>query len=115
MNARICFTGTRVQRLRATLIVVTWMLPGLATGQAANEWHGPEHLYRSTCIYCHETGVGPTLKGRGQELSASYIYIFLRKGSGPMPAFKPSAISDADAKALADWLIKGESEQGVAD
>ena len=75
---------------------------GAVRAQAAGEWHGPEHIYRSACVYCHETGVAPVLKGR--QLDLAYIGERVRKGFGPMPAFKPSEIGVADLQALAAWL-----------
>lgn len=73
-----------------------------ASAQAAGEWRGPEHMYRSICRYCHDTGVSPVLQGR--QLPVEYIVDRVRKGFGAMPAFKPSELSDADLDALAQWL-----------
>jgi mono/diheme cytochrome c family protein len=73
-----------------------------AASQAAGEWRDPKHMYASSCQYCHDTGVSPVLRGR--MLPVEYIIERVRKGFGPMPAFKPSELSDADLDALASWI-----------
>nr|MDA8413452.1 cytochrome c [Desulfobacteraceae bacterium] len=60
------------------------------------------------CASCHPNGgniINPkeTLKGiRDSKKITSKI----RKGGGGMPAFDAKAISDAEAKQLADYIIK---------
>lgn len=75
---------------------------GEAAAQAAGQWDGPAHIYRSACIYCHETGVAPVLKAR--RLPFEYVRDRVRNGFGPMPAFKPSEIDVHELEQLARWL-----------
>jgi mono/diheme cytochrome c family protein len=74
-------------------------------GEIANARQGPrtpEQIYDTTCGYCHGHNVGPIIKGR--KLPAVAVETFVRTGSGAMPAFKPTEISDAELKALAKWI-----------
>lgn len=91
--------------LTLAALAVLGASPTEAAAQAANQWRGPQHIYDSTCVYCHETGVAPRLKGRG--LPEAFVRLRLRRGYGAMPAFRPSEISPADAAALARWLASG--------
>jgi mono/diheme cytochrome c family protein len=78
------------------------LAPAAARSQAAGEWRDPGHLYDSSCTFCHDTGVGPDLKGAGWP--KEYVALRLRLGFKAMPAFKPSEISDREIEALAAWL-----------
>jgi len=81
--------------------------------QATNEWRDAEHLYSSTCKYCHELGVGPVLKGRGAGLPVEYIKFRVRRGYNAMPAFKPSEISDKDIEMLGKWLSESKAGKPI--
>lgn len=81
--------------------------------QSANEWESPEQMYNSACVYCHETGVAPVLKGR--KLPSEYFRIRARMGYLAMPAFKPSELSDADLKLLGEWLIRSKPPNCVLE
>ena len=84
----------------ATLALGTFATVGLAaTG---------EELFKQHCAACHPDGgniVNPkeTLKGIKDPKK---ITSKIRKGGGGMTAFDAKAISDADAKAVADYIIK---------
>jgi 4-cresol dehydrogenase (hydroxylating) cytochrome subunit len=54
-------------------------------------------VYEKICSYCHETGIGPVIKGR--QLPQVYIKHVVRNGNKAMPAFR---VSDFDDKALAE-------------
>ncbi len=73
-----------------------------AHAQATGEWRTPEHAYGSACVYCHETGVAPVLKGR--QLPVEYVRDRVRRGYNAMPAFKPSELGERDLEALAAWI-----------
>lgn len=75
---------------------------GAARAQAAGQWRGPEAIWAASCSYCHETGVGPEL--RGIRLPPATIEKAVRSGFVQMPAFHPSEISDAELRSLAAWL-----------
>jgi len=69
---------------------------------------GGEEIFKAKCASCHPDGgniMNPkeTLKGMKD---SKKIVSKVRKGGGGMPAFDAKAISDADAKQLADYIIK---------
>ncbi len=83
---------------------------GFVTGaraQAAGQWRGPEHVWESTCGYCHGAGVAPELRGRG--LPPALIKKIVREGYAAMPPFHPSELGDQDLAALADWIAKSQA------
>lgn len=67
-----------------------------------------EAVFKAKCAACHPNG------GNVMKKSATIIGIKkpakiikkVRKGGGGMPVFDAKAISDADAKLLADYIIK---------
>jgi cytochrome c6 len=67
-----------------------------------------EDVFKAKCASCHPDGgniMNPkeTLKGMK---SSKEIIKKIRKGGGGMTAFDAKALSDADAKAVADYIIK---------
>ena len=67
-----------------------------------------EAIFKAKCASCHPKGgniIKPkaTLKGKTDPAA---IIAQVRKGGGAMKAFDAKAISDADAKLLADYIIK---------
>lgn len=67
-----------------------------------------EAIFKAKCASCHPDGGNvmkpkETIKGIK---NAKKIITQVRKGSGGMPAFDATAISDADAKLLADYIMK---------
>ena len=67
-----------------------------------------EAIFKAKCASCHPDGgniMNPkeTLKGIKDPKK---IIKQVRKGGGGMPAFNAKAVSDADAKLLADYIIK---------
>jgi mono/diheme cytochrome c family protein len=61
-----------------------------------------EHVYASTCGYCHGVNVGPAIRGRA--IPAASVEAIVRAGQNAMPAFRPTEISPAELKALAVWI-----------
>ncbi len=96
--------GHASRRAVAPALLGALALAGAAPvhGQSAGQWSGPEQIYRSACVYCHDTGVAPVLRGRG--LDPAYVRDRVRKGFGPMPAFKPSEIDVQELERLGAWL-----------
>ena len=92
-------------------VLLLSLLPVIGHAQSANEWEDAEYLYKRTCAYCHELGVGPYLKGRN--LPMEYFKIRLRAGYRAMPAFKPSEISDKDAEMLGKWLEESKAGEPI--
>jgi mono/diheme cytochrome c family protein len=72
--------------------------------QGSPGWKDGAEVYADVCAHCHETGVGPTLRGRG--LPAEYFKIFVRNGSRAMPAFRASEIDDTALARLGEYLAK---------
>jgi 4-cresol dehydrogenase (hydroxylating) cytochrome subunit len=96
--------------LRQRLLVAVTVASAVAAqarAQSAGQWHGPEDTYEKICRYCHDTGVGPVLKGRG--LQPAYIAATVRAGRNGMPAFRPSEISNSELLALGQWLERAAS------
>lgn len=65
--------------------------------------------YLDRCVYCHDTGVGPVLRGRG--LTAGYIGLMVRNGIRAMPAFRSAEVDDKQIAELAAYLSKVEPGQ----
>ena len=81
-----------------------------ATAFAAEPAKGDkgEAVFKEKCAACHPDGgniINPkeTLKGIKDPKK---ITSKIRKGGGGMTAFDAKAVSDADAKAVADYIIK---------
>ena len=72
----------------------------------AGHWKSPEEVYAKNCGLCHDTGVGPVLKGRG--LPPEVFVIIVRHGLNAMPAFRKTDIDDAMLDRLADMLSRSE-------
>ena len=62
----------------------------------------PEQVYSAVCGYCHGRNVGPVIRGRG--LPPETVEYQVRHGQNAMPAFRPSEITPAELKALAQWV-----------
>ena len=101
--------------MRASLLLVI----GLACGPAQRgEPHGPpistvvtethgKQLFQRFCYKCHpngEAGLGPALNNKAMPEFA--VEAQIRKGVGAMPAFGHHVISDADVRAIADYVTE---------
>lgn len=69
---------------------------------------GGAAIFKAKCAACHPDGgnimkPNETIKGIK---NAKKIVTQIRKGGAGMPAFDAKAISDTDAKLLADYIIK---------
>ncbi|MEI7817659.1 MAG: cytochrome c [Desulfuromonadales bacterium] len=67
-----------------------------------------EAVFKAKCASCHPNGgnvMKPKEAIKGMK-DPKKIIKQVRKGGGGMPAFDAKAISDADAKLLADYIIK---------
>jgi len=88
----------------ATLALSTTLLTSVAFAAPADG----EAIFKAKCASCHPDGgniINPkeTLKGMKD---SKKIVSKIRKGGGGMTAFDAKAISDADAKAVAGYIIK---------
>ena len=78
---------------------------------------GGEKLYVEHCAMCHgPNGMGTGLLGRRVQpalleqrgnLAAPYVIMAARRGIGNMPQIPRGEVSDADLKAIADYLAAG--------
>ena len=69
---------------------------------------GGEAIFKAKCASCHPDGgniIKPTVTLKGIK-DPKKITTKIRKGGGGMTAFDAKAISDADAKKVADYIIK---------
>lgn len=78
------------------------------TGVALAKENKGETLFKEHCASCHPDGgniIKPheTLKGIKDPKKVTKQ---IRKGGGGMPAFDKKTISDADAKAIGDYVVK---------
>lgn len=67
-----------------------------------------EAIFKAKCASCHPDGgniikPGESIKGIKD---TKKITKKIRKGGGGMPAFDAKAVSDADAKSVADYIVK---------
>ena len=91
--------------LMATVLVSFGMMSAAAF---AAEKNSGEAIFKAKCVSCHPDGgnimkPSETIKGIK---NPKKIITQIRKGGGGMPVFDAKAISDADAKLLADYIIK---------
>jgi cytochrome c6 len=87
-----------------TLVLSTAILVSAASAATG----GGEAIFKAKCASCHPDGgniIKPTetLKGINDPKK---ITSKIRKGGGGMTAFDAKAISDADSKAVANYIIK---------
>ncbi|MEI9963852.1 MAG: cytochrome c [Caulobacteraceae bacterium] len=94
--------GRRAGLLAGLAVVLALTAAGPVLAQSDGRWRSGEQAYAKTCAYCHESGVGPVLKGRS--LPPSYIAQMARHGFRQMPAFPPSFIDDKTLADLGDFL-----------
>jgi cytochrome c6 len=96
-------------KMKKTIIMATVVLSvGMMSATAFAAETGGEAIFKAKCASCHPDGGNvmkpkDTLKGIK---NSKKITTKIRKGGGGMPAFDAKAISDADAKLLADYIMK---------
>ena len=93
--------------MKKGIILATVALSATMLATAAFAATG-EEVFKAKCASCHPDGgniINPkeTLKGMKD---TKKIVAKIRKGGGGMTAFDAKAVSDADAKAVADYIIK---------
>jgi mono/diheme cytochrome c family protein len=110
---------TTTDKAPAAFILAALVVAGVATGgvwaappQAPKQgfaWKDGAEVYAKICALCHETAVGPTLRGRG--LDPTYIQLIVRHGNRAMPAFRASEIDDQSLEKLAEYVSKAEANK----
>lgn len=105
-------TSNRSSRFVLATVVAVGLAAGVA-GAAPKEAHQPgfawkdgAEVYAKICALCHDTAVGPTIRGRG--LDPTYIQLIVRHGNRAMPAFRASEIDDQSLEKLAEYVSKAE-------
>ena len=93
---------------KTTLLTIAALSITAFAGSALAAENNAEALYKEKCAMCHPDGGNvmkpkETLKGLKD---TKKIVKKIRKGGGGMTAFDKTAISDADAKALAEYIVK---------
>ena len=69
---------------------------------SAGQWKNSGQIYRSLCIYCHQTGIAPTILGR--HYSPQALKILVRSGINTMPTFRVTEINNKELEDLATWV-----------
>lgn len=103
--------------MRRALLVAAALLPVAASAaDPPSAEHGRE-VYQKWCTPCHGTGLGkpgtaaatahganPAVLEQRQDLNQKIIESAVRKGSGIMPRFRKTEITDADLAAIVAYL-----------
>lgn len=80
---------------------------GTKNPAATLQWQSAEHIWRSSCQYCHEnTPFAPKVLGRNLPVELSRY--FIRNGGAGMPVFRLSELSDAEVEMLAQWIYQSQ-------
>lgn len=95
-------------RIARVVLAAGCLLTGAAAAAAAPEAPG---AYQAICRHCHESGVGPELRGR--QLQPLYIDLFVRRGMRAMPSFPRSFIDDATLAEIARFIEKSGPPPGA--
>ena len=88
--------------LPVAIAAISSIYPCFTWAQSAGQWRDANHIFAKTCAHCHDTGVGPELRGRN--LPAQYITLVVQNGLRAMPAFRPTDFSAAEVEALAKMI-----------
>lgn len=92
------------QFMRPVTIGLVMLIGSVQAIAVEPTWKSGEHVYSKVCEHCHESGVGPVIKGRN--LPLDYITTFVRNGFRAMPAFRSSFIDDNALQSVADYISK---------
>ena len=72
-----------------------------ASADGSGKWKDGKEAYEGVCAYCHETGVGPALRGRNAPNDWTNI---VRNGLRAMPPFRRAEIDDATLAKLMEHI-----------
>lgn len=93
---------------KSVLYIIAALASTIAVGSALAEQKTGEALFKEKCASCHPNGgnvINPKEQLKGLK-DQKMIVAKIRKGGGGMPVFDQKAVSDADAKAIAGYIIK---------
>jgi mono/diheme cytochrome c family protein len=89
---------------------VAWGKPQQAA-EHGFAWKDGAEVYEKVCAFCHETKIGPTIRGRG--LDPIYVSFMVRNGLRAMLAFREAEIDDQSLQKLAEYVSKeAERKEG---
>ncbi len=94
--------------MKTTALLTFALALTVSSGTALAKGMKGEAVFKTKCAMCHPNGsnvMNPKLTLRGMR-NSKIIIDKIRKGGGGMTAFDRKAISDADAKAVAAYIIK---------
>lgn len=102
-------TQKRLMSRIATFALGLCLMPAdSASAGGASTPRAPAVIYAKTCGYCHGQHVAPVIRGRN--LPPEVIAQYVRSGPRAMPAFRPTEISDAELKALTQWVSTSKAD-----
>ncbi len=84
------------------LLLTSGLLSGNLSANAAGQWRDGRQVYVKICHYCHDTNIGPVIKGTDKPVE--YIRYIVRNGLRAMPAFRGAEIDENALKLLADYV-----------
>jgi 4-cresol dehydrogenase (hydroxylating) cytochrome subunit len=87
---------------------IAWAAPQQAPEQGF-AWKNGAEVYAKICAFCHETKIGPVIRGRA--LDPLYIRYTVRHGNRAMPAFRSSEIDDQSLEKVAEYVSKTAASQ----
>ena len=93
---------------RSVLCIIVALTSTIAVGSVLAEQKSGVALFKEKCATCHPNGgniINPKEPITGMK-DPKIIVAKVRKGGGGMPVFDQKTVSDADAKAIADYVIK---------
>lgn len=93
---------------KSVICIIAALASTIAIGSALAEQKTGEALFKEKCASCHPDGgniINPKEPIKGMK-DPKKITKKIRKGGGGMTAFDQKSVSDADAKAIADYVIK---------
>ena len=85
------------------------LAPTVLYADAAGQWRDGAQVYEKICSYCHDTNIGPELKGR--KLPPEYTRNIVRKGFRAMPAFRAAEIDDEALRQLSSYVSSSAGQQ----
>jgi len=77
----------------------------------ADTWIDGVQAYQKVCGHCHDTGIGPDLKGR--KLPPSFIKLMVRNGNRAMPAFGQSTFTDKTLDEVAQLISNSKATDNL--
>lgn len=93
---------------KSVLCTVITLAATLAAGTCLAQQKGGEAVFKEKCASCHPDGgniMNPKEQLKGLK-DTKKIVKKIRQGGGGMPAYDQKSVSDADAKAVADYIVK---------